>query len=60
MKNKTYSLVGRKLGESSLFFMMSLHFPIVSNKSNESPTTKSVAKFLANNFLVGGPGDSLI
>lgn len=53
----TYSLVGKKLGESSLFFNMSLHLLTVSNKRNVSPTEKSVDRQLANSLRVGGPGD---
>lgn len=57
MNDKTYSFVGKKLGESSLFFSMSLHLLTVSNNKKVSPTENSVAKQLAINFLVGGPGD---
>lgn len=53
----TYSLVGRKLGESSLFFRMSLHLLTVSKSRNVSPTENRVAKHWAMSFLVGGPGE---
>lgn len=53
---KTYNLVGRKLGESSLFLRMSLHLFTVSKRRNVSPTENSVDKQLASNFRVGGPG----
>lgn len=52
----TYSLVGRKLGESSLFLRMSLHLLTVSKRRNVSPTENSVDKQLASSFRVGGPG----
>lgn len=52
-----YSFVGKKLGESSLFFKISLHLLTVSNNRKVSPTENNVAKQLAINFLVGGPGE---
>lgn len=52
-----YNFVGRKLGESSLFFRMSLHLFAVSNSRNVSPTENSVDRQLASSFRVGGPGD---
>lgn len=56
----TYNLTGKKLGESSLFLMISLHLLIVSNNKEASPTLNKVAKQRPISFLVGGPGDSLI
>lgn len=53
----TYNLVGRKLGESSLFLRMSLHLFTVSNNRNVSPTENSVDRQLASSFRVGGPGE---
>lgn len=52
--------MGKKLGESSLFLIMSLHLLIESNNKEASPTLKSVAKTRPISFLVGGPGDSFI
>ena len=51
----THNFVGRKLGESSLFFKMSLHLLTVSKSRNVSPTLNSVAKHRAISLLVGGP-----
>lgn len=59
-KCMAYSLVGKKLGESSLFFNISLHLLTVSNSRNVSPTENSVDRQLANSFRVGGPGDPWI
>lgn len=56
--SNTYSLVGKKLGESSLFLRISLHLLTVSKSKNVSPTENKVARHLAISFLVGGPGDS--
>lgn len=53
----TYSFVVKKLGESSLFFRMSLHLLTVSNNKNVSPTENNVARHRAINLLVGGPGE---
>lgn len=52
----TYNFVGKKLGESSLFFRMSLHLLTVSNRRNVSPTLNKVARHLAIRRRVGGPG----
>lgn len=49
-------MVGKKLGESSRFFRMSLHLLTVSKSRKVSPTEKSVAKQLAISLRVGGPG----
>ncbi len=56
----TYSLVGRKLGESSLVRMISLHLLMVSNSEKVSPTLKMVARQRASSLRVGGPGFPLI
>lgn len=56
----SYNFVGKKLGESSLFFNISLHLLTVSNSRNVSPTEKSVDKQLANSFRAGGPGEPAI
>lgn len=56
----TYNFVGKKLGESSLFFNISLHLFAVSKSKNVSPTENNVDKQLASNFLVGGPGEPCI
>lgn len=54
--NSTHSFVGRKLGESSLFFKISLHLLTVSKSKNVSPTLKRVARHRAIKRRVGGPG----
>lgn len=54
--SKAYNFVGRKLGESSLFFKMSLHLFTVSNSKNVSPTLNNVARHRAISLRVGGPG----
>lgn len=60
VEKKSYNLVGKKLGESSLFFKMSLHLLTVSNSKNVSPTENNVDKQLAKSLRVGGPGDPWI
>lgn len=55
----TYNLVGRKLGESSLFLRISLHLFTESNNKNVSPTLNKVAKFFAINLRAIGPGELL-
>lgn len=52
--------MGKKLGESSLFFRISVHLFIVSKRRNVSPTLNTVAIHLANNLRIGGPGDLFI
>jgi hypothetical protein len=55
MSEMTYSLIGRKDGESSLFLRISLHLLMASNKRKVSPTLNRVDKHLAISLRVGGP-----
>lgn len=54
----TYNFVERYVKESSFIRNMSLHLLTVSKRRNVSPTLNKVAKHLAINILVGGPGFS--
>ena len=55
-----YSLVNKYVGESSLFFSMSLSLLTVSKRRNASPTLNKVAKQWPTSWRIGGPGLVLI
>ena len=55
-----YSLVNKYVGESSLFFSMSLSLLTVSKRRNASPTLNKVAKQWPTSWQICGPGLELI